>query len=85
MLKMKNLELCFDAAAKESANYVGVLVQINNNESKELIVNKRPSFEEKLAYYKNAYDNDLNHKHAVGIKIVGFCQADSLGELEQLF
>lgn len=85
MLKMSNLKNCFDAAEKENAKFIGVLVQIKDNKSRELIVNERASFGAKLAYYQATYDEELNHKHAPGIKIVGFTQADNLKEMEQLF
>lgn len=38
----------------------------------ELITNPVPNLQKKLEYYKNTYDENLEHKHAKGIKIVGY-------------
>jgi len=37
----------------------------------ELITNPPANIEKKLAYYKATYDENLEHKHAKGIRIVG--------------
>lgn len=83
-MKMQSLEECFNKAIREKAKYIGVLVQIEGNKSKELIINKIESFKDKLEYYKNIYSENLEHKHAEGISIVGFSQGDSLAELEEM-
>ena len=82
MLKMRNLEKCFEGAKLENSKFIGVLVQMKGFEKAELIVNRRENFSKKLEYYKNAYNNDLVLKTFDGIKIVGFTHADTLDELE---
>lgn len=37
----------------------------------ELITNPPANIEKKLAYYKATYDENLEHKHAKGIRIIG--------------
>lgn len=37
----------------------------------ELITNPPANIEKKLAYYKATYDENLKHKHAKGIRIIG--------------
>lgn len=37
----------------------------------ELITNPPANIEKKIAYYQATYDENLEHKHAKGIRIVG--------------
>lgn len=41
-------------------------------EEPEMIVNPAVNLENKLEYYKKNYDENLEHKHAEGIRIVGY-------------
>lgn len=38
----------------------------------EIIINPAENLEKKLEYYKNTYDEDLKHKYAEGVKIIGY-------------
>lgn len=82
-LTMGNLEKCFDGAWEKQASYVGVLVFIPGNSGLEVIINAAGNFAEKLKYYKNAYDEKLNHKFSEGIKIVGFTYGNSFAEIQE--
>ncbi|WP_018250328.1 hypothetical protein [Orenia marismortui] len=84
MLSKENLINCFEIAKKENAEMIGVLVEVKENELPELIVNPNTNFDGKLEYYKKTYDDNLNHKFADGIKIVGFTHADTLQEVGKL-
>lgn len=75
-LTLKNLEICFNTAIKENAMFVGVAVVIGEQKTPEIIINKLENFESKLAYYKNAYNEDLTLKANQNIKIVGFSHGD---------
>lgn len=69
--KMSDLEFVIKQAVKTKAN-VGVFIEMPGFESPEMIVNPVENLEKKLEYYKNTYDENLNHKHAEGIKIIGY-------------
>lgn len=38
----------------------------------EIITNPTANLEKKLEYYKSTYNNNLEHKHAKGVKIIGW-------------
>lgn len=82
-LKMKDLEQTFNEAMESSARYIGVKISMNGFPSDEVIINQTENFEKKLEYYKDTYDEGLNHKHAPGICIVGFNYADDFATLEE--
>lgn len=69
--KMSDLEFIIKQAIKTKTN-VGVFVEMPRFESPEIIINPAENLEKKLEYYKNTYDENLKHKHAEGIKIIGY-------------
>lgn len=81
-LTLGNLNNCFNAAYNEEANYVAVVVSIKGQDSFETIINSSSSFPSKQKYYNEAYNEDLTHKHADGIRIVGFTYGDSYAAIE---
>ncbi|MBY6758648.1 hypothetical protein HYH82_15250 [Clostridium botulinum] len=83
-LTLTELNYCFDSAIKEGSKYIGVLIQIQDNKSNELIINKAESFAEKQEYYNKIYDENLNHKHAKGIKILNFGHSNCFKKLEKI-
>lgn len=80
-LTLKNLENCFESAAKEKVAFVGIAVAVNSQETTEIILVGASYFETKLAYYKNAYNDDLTLKTNNHIKIVGFTHANTADEV----
>ena len=82
-LTIKSLENCFEKAKKNpTANYIGVKISMKGFEKPEIIINSKENFDAKLEYYKNAYDEELNHKHADGIKIIGFTYGEFFEDIE---
>lgn len=69
--KMTDLEFIMKQAIKSKAS-VGVFIEMPGFESPEIIINPPENLEKKLEYYKNAYDENLKHKTAEGIKIIGY-------------
>ena len=55
----------------KASDYMMVQVQVDDQEP-ELIINTRANFEEKMAYYAQAYDEDLTLKANPSVKIVDF-------------
>ena len=82
MLALKNLEKCFYGASQAEEEYVGVKIEMQGFPEPEIIINKSPNFDEKLAYYKKAYNEDLTLKAFNGIKIIGFTSGDTFAEIE---
>lgn len=82
-MKLKNLQECFGAAAKQNKKYVGVKIQMQGFPKPEIIINENENFDSKFEYYKNAYNDDLTLKTFNGIKIIGFTYGDSFQEIEQ--
>jgi hypothetical protein len=82
MLTMENLEICFNAAKEKGKNYVGVLVKLPNTSGKEVIINGKENFDEKLKYYHDVYDENLNHKNVPNLKIVGFTYGNTFDHIQ---
>jgi hypothetical protein len=75
-LKMSHLEEMFTEALRYEEK-VGVAVTIPGCDKPEIIINPTENLENKLAYYKGAYNDDLELKSFNQIKIVGFaCSTD---------
>lgn len=68
--KMSDLEFIVKQAIRTKTN-VGIFIEMSGFESPEIIVNPVENLK-KLEYYRDIYDENLNHKHAEGIKIIGY-------------
>ena len=82
-LTMDNLKKCFSRAWDNNANYIGIAVSIPFSSAEEVIINPAGNFAKKLAYYTEAYDDDLQLIKAPGIRITGFTYGDSYAEIEK--
>ena len=82
-LTMENLVNNFEQAKNRNAKYIGIVIMMLGAEKPEIIINSKENFDTKLAYYQNAYNNDLTLKAVEGIRIVGFTYRDSFGEIEK--
>lgn len=51
---------------------LGLFIEMPGFPKPELIINPVENLEKKLEYYRNTYDINLEHKHAKGIKIIGY-------------
>ncbi|AMQ66559.1 hypothetical protein BH753_gp077 [Bacillus phage Shbh1] len=83
-LTMDDLEMFFNRAKEENRKFVAIKVLMEGFPKEEVIVNPVVNVDTKLAYYKKTYDRNLNHKFAEGIKIIGFCHANSLSDIEDI-
>ena len=81
-LTINNLEKCFYKASQHDKKYVGVLIHMDDFSKDEIIINENANFDSKFDYYKKVYDENLNHRHAKGIKIVGFTYGNSFKDIE---
>ena len=82
-LTINGLKKCFYEASHQGKKYVGVLIEMPGFKKPEVIINPTENFDEKFAYYQSAYDENLNHKHAKGIKIIGYTYGNNFSELER--
>lgn len=69
----------FQRAIDEEYTFVmiGVTVPSNIGGELEYILNSSENFADKLAYYSNAYDDNLVHKHNPAIRIESIYVFDS--------
>ena len=81
-MNLLNLDSCFKTAIKKDMKYVGVKIKMQGFIEPEVIINQKENFEDKLAYYKKAYNEDLTLKTFNGIKIVNFAYGNSYEEIE---
>jgi hypothetical protein len=81
-LTMEYLTNCFNRAKELNMNYVAVAIKLPNAEGKEIIINGKENFNEKLKYYQSAYDENLVHKHVSTISITGFTFGKTFDEIE---
>ncbi len=68
---MEDLEIAFDFAITNGKG-LGLFVEMPGFPLPELITNPWENLPKKLEYYKATYDDNLEHRHAKGIKIVSF-------------
>ena len=80
-MTLSKLENCFKVAKETNQKFVGVLIQMQGFSKPELIVNENDNFENKIAYYSKAYNEDLTLKTFNGIKIIGFACGSSLDDI----
>lgn len=68
-LTMNTLE---NHAAKcvENNTELTVLIDMPGFESPEMITNPPENIEKKIEYYKATYDENCNHKHAKGVRVI---------------
>lgn len=80
MLKpnMQSLIDMFEAAKEVGAKYFGIVVEIEGAPRCEMIINSIENIDAKLDYYKKAYDENLQLKHAKGIRIKMFWIDDDI-------
>lgn len=83
MLNMQYLEECFQIALERKFPYIAVKISMEGFKEPEVIINPYENFITKLDYYKNVYDEDLNHKFAKGIKITGVTIACDFEEIQE--
>ncbi|MBJ8006264.1 hypothetical protein [Bacillus cereus] len=82
-LTLEGLEKCFNEAASEEANYVAVQIEMDGFPSDEVIINDKHNIVSKLEYYKKTYNEDLEHRYAPGIRIVGYAYGYSFSGVQR--
>jgi hypothetical protein len=78
---LTEFEEIFQNAIDLRAEFVAVQIQMAGFEEPEIIINKSENFEDKLAYYKNAYNEDLTLKTFNGIRIKSIAWAYEWDEI----
>ncbi|MFL1672651.1 hypothetical protein [Paenibacillus dendritiformis] len=73
---------CFNHAKELGVKFIGVKIQMDGFPKDEVIINECENIDDKVAYYKKTYDNDLNHRFAQGIKITGFGFGDTFMDIQ---
>jgi len=69
--KMSDLEFIIKQAIRSKIS-VGVFIEMHGFEMPEIIINPPENLEKKLEYYKATYNENLEHKNAKGIRIIGY-------------
>lgn len=82
-INMIKLVEFFEIAEEKEAKYVGVLVSMPGFTAPEVIINSSVNFEEKLNYYKRAYNVDLTLKTFSGIRIIGATYGNNFAEIQE--
>lgn len=82
---INDLAICFSDAKLYKGKYVAVEVEMNGYDKNEIIVNEHENIDSKLEYYLNVYDENLEHKHSPGIRIIDFTYFNKFEELEKYF
>ena len=72
---------CFQNALKYNQQFIAVVVQLPNG-CEELIVNRRASIIDKIKYYDENYNDDLEKIGCPEIRIVTFTSGNSLFAIE---
>ncbi|PEP86082.1 hypothetical protein [Bacillus pseudomycoides] len=82
-LTLDGLEECFNDAVNTETNFVAVKIEMDGFPSDELIINDKHNIALKLEYYKKTYNEDLEHRYAPGIRIVGYAYGHSLSGIQR--
>lgn len=83
-LTKNDLENCLNKACNEGYKYVGIKIATIGLEKEEVIINSFENFDDKLNYYRNAYNDDLSLKSdPEKVKIVGFTYSNSFNQIEK--
>ncbi|AXU53334.1 TPA: hypothetical protein ACGFEM_000741 [Clostridioides difficile] len=81
-MDMINLEEVFCKAKLLDKKYISLKINITEYPSEEIIIIQNTNFENKLRYYKEIYDYELNHKYVGGIKIIDCTSGNDFKEIE---
>ncbi|EGT4711341.1 hypothetical protein [Clostridioides difficile] len=81
-MDMINLEEIFCKAKLLDKKYISLKINITEYPSEEIIIIQNTNFNSKLRYYKEIYDDKLNHKYVDGIKIINSTYANGFKEIE---
>lgn len=84
MLSKARLIECFNNAKARNAKFIGIAIKNKASLKTEVIINSNYNFDDKLAYYLSAYDDDLKLVHNENISIAGFTYGDTFDELQVL-
>lgn len=82
-LTLEGLEKCFNEAVDGGAEYVAVVIEVTGFLSDEVIINSKHNIAAKLEYYKKTYNDDLEHRYASGIRIMGFVHGYSFSGIQR--
>ena len=77
----KELIESFKDAEKYDAKYIGVLIELPGG-AKELIINGKSNFNDKLLYYVEKYDHECKMRACPDIKIIDTCFSDKFDTLQ---
>lgn len=80
--RMEELEDIF-AEAKKKRWYAALVIDMVGFPMREIIINHPNNLDEKLAYYKKTYTDDLDHKFAKGIRVVGVSVGSSWAAIQE--
>lgn len=82
MTRKEELNEVFEAAIKNEDDYIAIAVETHGNPEWEIIINPIENYEQKLAYYQNAYNDDLVLNTYDGIRIASMCSFNGSVDLE---
>lgn len=83
-LTIENLEDAVKTAKKHGEKYMAIVIQNEGSKDSEIIINSIANYDDKLAYYKQAYDHNLVLKHCDKIKIIYFAFANTFDEIQHV-
>lgn len=78
---MEEMIEIFEDAKEFNSNYVAVKVEMDGFDKPEIIINEKENIDSKLEYYKKAYNDDLTHKHSLGIRIVNYSYGNTFEDI----
>lgn len=84
-MRKKQFTTVFKSAIQNHATYIGVSIQIEGSSRPEIIINPIENLEERLKYYRAAYDEEMVLVSAKGKKetrIVAVAWGDSFADIE---
>ena len=84
-LTLENLKRTFERAKRLKQKYVFIVVRMKGFKKDEVIINAIENVDEKLNYYMQAYDEELNHKYSNSISIIDFGFSCTFAEIQERY
>lgn len=80
-LTMESLLASFKSDWAKESKFVGLLIDIDG--AREVIINSKDNYDKKAEYYEKTYDENLYHRHAKEIRIVGYTFGYNFAEIQE--
>jgi hypothetical protein len=84
-MTLSGLERAIDSDWARGSKYAAIAITVPGNKGIQIEINTHENIQNKLKYWKTAYNEDLSLKNNSEIRIVDYAFANTFAALEQQF